>query len=200
MKRNLALWLALSVALGAGANALARPLAVGESSRLLDEILRLTKGGFSDQTVLAFVKARRADIPLILTTEDFLRLRKTGVAETVIGYLSGASAIELDTAGRTAAMDAEPAQVSPPEPAYAPYPDVASYGGYVSPFLFPPHHRFRRHHHMPHHLPLVPEPASTTRRIGPNGFPILAPANAPGGTPLPIGSNGFSVLGKAPGS
>ncbi|MCI4348491.1 MAG: hypothetical protein L3J97_07745 [Thermoplasmata archaeon] len=197
MKRNLALWLALS-GLGVGANAVARPLAFGESSRLLDEILRLTKGGFSDQTVLAFVKARRADIPLILTTEDFLRLRKTGVAETVISYLSGASAIELDTAGRTAAMDSEPVQapVSPPEAAYAPYPDVASYGGYVSPVLFPVHDRFRRHHHMPHRPPPVPEPASTTRRTGPNGFPILAP----GGTPLPIGSNGLPVLDKAPGS
>jgi hypothetical protein len=196
MKRNPILWLTLSVALAAGAQALAQPSAAADKGRLLDEIMRLTSGGFSDQTVLAFVKARRADIPPILTAEDFLRLRKTGVAETVIGYLSGASAIELDTAGRTAEMDAEPAkEPTNPEPVYlaAPYSYWPPYGGgYVSSSPFFPRH------HFPRHRPALVSQTGFPR-IGPNGFPILAPPNGPGGTPLPIGSNGFPVLGKAPG-
>jgi hypothetical protein len=198
MKGNPILWLTLSVALAAGAKAFALPppSAVADKGRLLDEIMRLTSGGFSDQTVLVFVKARRADIPPILTAEDFLRLRKTGVAETVIDYLSGASAIELDTAGRTAEMDVEPAkEPTNPEPMYLapPYGYWPPYGGgYVgsSPF-FP-------RHHFPRHRPALP-PQTGFPRIGPNGFPILAPPNGPGGTPPPIGSNGFPVLSKAPG-
>lgn len=195
MKRNPILWLTLSVTLAAGAPAPAQPSAVAGRSLLLDEIMRLTSGGFSDQTVLAFVKARRADIPRILTAEDFLRLRKTGVAETVIGYLSGASAIELYTAGRTAEMDAEPAKEPIyPEPVYLapPYGNLSAYGGgYVGSSTFP-------HHHFLRHRPALPSQPGF-QRIGPNGFPILAPRSGPGGTPLPIGSNGFPVLGKVPG-
>ncbi len=190
MKRTLTLALALLVASGAGATALTPPPPAGDSDRLLDEIIRLTTGGFSDQTVLAFVKARRADIPPILTAEDFVRLRKTGVAEAVIGYLTGASAIELNTAGRTAAMDAEPAK----EPAYVPQPvyQVPPYlygygGGFISPSPFFLNHHFFRHH------PFLPAQPGFPR-IGPNGFPILASPNMPGGRALPIGANGFPVL------
>ncbi|HYX19835.1 MAG TPA: hypothetical protein VFA98_03225 [Thermoanaerobaculia bacterium] len=35
-------------------------------------------------------------------------------------------------------------------------------------------------------------------RIGPNGYPILAPPGSPGSTPLPIGPNGFPVLSPQP--
>jgi len=35
-------------------------------------------------------------------------------------------------------------------------------------------------------------------RIGPNGFPILAPPGSPGSTPPPIGSNGFPILAPQP--
>jgi hypothetical protein len=35
-------------------------------------------------------------------------------------------------------------------------------------------------------------------RIGPNGFPILAPPGSPGSAPLPIGANGFPILAPQP--
>jgi hypothetical protein len=35
-------------------------------------------------------------------------------------------------------------------------------------------------------------------RIGPNGFPILAPPGSPGSTPPPIGANGFPILAPQP--
>jgi len=45
--------------------------------------------------------------------------------------------------------------------------------------------------------PKPPSPAPPSR-IGPNGFPILAPPGSPGSTPPPIGPNGFPVLAPAP--
>ena len=46
--------------------------------------------------------------------------------------------------------------------------------------------------------PPVPPSAAPSPRIGPNGFPILAPAGSPGSTPPPIGPNGFPVLAPQP--
>ena len=54
-------------------------------------------------------------------------------------------------------------------------------GGY-----FPPPH------------PPVPPPLVPPSRIGPNGFPILAPAGSPGSVPPPIGPNGFPILSPQP--
>jgi hypothetical protein len=44
--------------------------------------------------------------------------------------------------------------------------------------------------------PRPPAPAPPSR-IGPNGYPILAPPGSPGSTPSPIGPNGFPVLAPA---
>ncbi len=43
--------------------------------------------------------------------------------------------------------------------------------------------------------PPGPPPPS---RIGPNGFPILAPPGSPGSVPPPIGPNGFPILAPPP--
>ena len=45
--------------------------------------------------------------------------------------------------------------------------------------------------------PQPPSPAPATR-IGPNGYPILAPPGSPGSMPPPIGANGFPVLAPPP--
>lgn len=49
-------------------------------------------------------------------------------------------------------------------------------------------------------VPPRPQPPSpgTPTRIGPNGFPILAPPGSPGSVPPPIGSNGFPVIAPSP--
>ncbi len=47
------------------------------------------------------------------------------------------------------------------------------------------------------YLPRPPGPVPPSR-IGPNGFPILAPPGSPGSTPPPIGPNGFPVLSPQP--
>jgi len=47
-------------------------------------------------------------------------------------------------------------------------------------------------------IPKPPPPSPGATRIGPNGFPILAPPGSPGSVPPPIGSNGFPVLAPSP--
>jgi len=47
------------------------------------------------------------------------------------------------------------------------------------------------------HVPPRPQPVPPSR-IGPNGFPILAPPGSPGSTSPPIGPNGFPILAPPP--
>ena len=49
--------------------------------------------------------------------------------------------------------------------------------------------------YVPGPRPPAPAPPS---RIGPNGFPILAPPGSPGSVPPPIGPNGFPILAPQP--
>jgi hypothetical protein len=46
--------------------------------------------------------------------------------------------------------------------------------------------------------PSRPPGAMPPGRIGPNGYPILAPPGSPGSTPPPIGPNGFPILSPQP--
>jgi hypothetical protein len=48
-------------------------------------------------------------------------------------------------------------------------------------------------------LPSRPPGRVPPSRIGPNGYPILAPPGSPGSTPPPIGPNGFPILSSPTG-
>ena len=48
------------------------------------------------------------------------------------------------------------------------------------------------------YLPPRPPGPVPPSRIGPNGFPIIAPPGSPGSVPNPIGSNGFPILAPSP--
>jgi hypothetical protein len=47
-------------------------------------------------------------------------------------------------------------------------------------------------------LPPGPPAPHVPSRIGPNGFPILAPPGTPGSVPNPIGANGFPIIAPMP--
>jgi hypothetical protein len=47
-------------------------------------------------------------------------------------------------------------------------------------------------------VPPGPVPPRVPSRIGPNGFPILAPPGTPGSVPNPIGANGFPIIAPMP--
>jgi hypothetical protein len=61
------------------------------SSPVLDEVARLSAGGASDATILAFLHARRARLESAPSADDLIRLKQIGVSEKVIEYLAGIS-------------------------------------------------------------------------------------------------------------
>ena len=69
---------------------------------LLEDLVRMTKAGLSDETILAYAKAHRGELPSKVSREDLLWLRDSGVSEAVIRYMT---AIEV----RAADKDAEDA-------------------------------------------------------------------------------------------
>ena len=59
-----------------------------ESPSLLQDLVRMTNGGFSGETILAYAKAHRVELPSEVSSDDLLWLRKAGVSETVIRYMA----------------------------------------------------------------------------------------------------------------
>ncbi len=75
-----------------------------QQTTLLEDLVRLTKAGFSDETILAYAKAHRGELPSEVSTDDLLWLRKSGVSETVIRYMA---AIEVRAADESTAEEDE---------------------------------------------------------------------------------------------
>jgi hypothetical protein len=59
-----------------------------ESPSVLQDLVRMTDGGLSEETILAYAKAHRTELPPEVSTEDLLWLRESGVSETVIRYMA----------------------------------------------------------------------------------------------------------------
>jgi hypothetical protein len=67
-----------------------------QSASLLDDVVRLTRDGLSDETVLAYAKAHRGELPPVVTSDRLLWLRESGVSETVIRYLTAIDVRAVD--------------------------------------------------------------------------------------------------------
>ena len=59
-----------------------------DPATIFDEIVRLTKSGLSDETVLAYTKAHRGDLPSVISADRLRRLKESGVSESVVRYLT----------------------------------------------------------------------------------------------------------------
>src|SRR5262249_9098875 len=66
-----------------GASAEPRP-ASHERAPLLQELVRMTRAGASDVTVLAYAKAHRLELPPEVSDEDLVWLRQRGVSDLVV--------------------------------------------------------------------------------------------------------------------
>lgn len=120
---------------------------------LLQDLVRLTKGGLSDETVLAYARAHRAELPPKVSSDELLWLRKSGVGETVIRYMAAIDVrasdaddeeVVADDSGRAARYsaaadwsgdDSDGDSDSYPESSYASDPDSYDAGypdGYYS--------------------------------------------------------------------
>jgi hypothetical protein len=100
------------------------------SNPFLNDVVRMTKAGLSDATIVAYVKARRARLDSELSADDLIQLRRSGVTETVIQYLAR---ITVDLGQYGESYDSRDGRAYPVEPVYtAPYGygyDYPLYGG-----------------------------------------------------------------------
>ena len=69
---------------------------------LLEDLVRLTKGGSSDVTVLAYAKRHRLELPPEVSDDDLLWLRNSGVSEMVVRYMT---AFDVRASGEGAQED-----------------------------------------------------------------------------------------------
>jgi hypothetical protein len=98
-----------------------------EPAPLLEELARLTKAGFSDETVLIYAKAHRAEAPSLIAADDLLWLRESGVSEAVTRYMTAIDVRVSDQGGEEdVAYESAEAAVYP-SAAYS-YPDYSYYG------------------------------------------------------------------------
>ena len=152
MKRSVALSV-VSIFVSAFAFAQGESSPTRFSNPFLNDVVRMTKAGLSDATIVAYVKARPARLDSELSADDLIQLRRTGVSETVIQYLARVTA---DVGQYRESYDSRDGRAYPVEPVYTvPYGYGDNYplyaGGYFSssvafvgrPFF---HHRvfFRR--------------------------------------------------------
>jgi hypothetical protein len=116
------------------------------SSPVLDEVARLSAGGASDATILAFLHARRARLESAPSADDLIRLKQIGVSEKVIEYLAGISSpIDRGRERRRAVRNEDAPDDGSDVVAYdspggyygRPYSSYLFMGGFYSPFFYP---------------------------------------------------------------
>jgi len=110
---------------------------------LLEDLARLTKAGFSDETVLDYAKAHRAEAPSLIAADDLLWLRESGVNEAVIRYMAAIDVRASDQGGEEdVAYESAEAAVYPsaaysyPDSSDYGYPDSGSYYGYPDSYAY----------------------------------------------------------------
>jgi len=70
-----------------GASAETRPMS-RERAPLLQDLVRMTRAGASDVTVLAYAKTHRLELPPEVSDQDLFWLRQSGVSELVVRYMT----------------------------------------------------------------------------------------------------------------
>jgi hypothetical protein len=106
MKRNLVL---SAVLLFASLSALGQISETRRPARfanpILDDVVQMSRAELPNETILAFVRARRARLETDVTGEDLIALHRSGVSNRVVEYIASVSGLE----DRTARQDREPA-------------------------------------------------------------------------------------------
>jgi len=128
MKR-LAMFSAILILSAAAALAQSGPPPTRFSNLLLNDVVRMTKAGMPDATIVAYVKARRAEMDSV-SADDLIQLRRAGVGEPVIQYLAGVASLDEGSSGEArqggVTYDSGDGTAYPVEPAYD--------GGYIYPY------------------------------------------------------------------
>jgi uncharacterized membrane protein YgcG len=102
------------------------------SNRLLSDVVQMTRAGLSDETIIAYVQARRIRLDADVSADDLIRLRQAGVTENVVRYIAGAAHVEESSSGPSREMTYDSGGTAyPVEPSYTgdgPYPYSYAYG------------------------------------------------------------------------
>ena len=80
-----------------------------ESPSLLQDLVQMTNGGLSPETILGYAKAHRVELPPEVSNEDLLWLRRSGVSERVIRYMSAIDVRASDAGAENVAYDSDEA-------------------------------------------------------------------------------------------
>lgn len=111
-----------------GALAFAQPAPSRQArfgNRILDDVVQMTRAGLSDDTIVAYIRARRSRLASDLRAEDLIQLRKAGVSENVVRYIAGATGLHVDEGAISTSVQAEG------DGEDVPYSDEAVYDGYA---------------------------------------------------------------------
>lgn len=131
----------------------------------LGEAVRLKARGASDKTVVSYLHAHEAELPLVVGSEDVKQLREAGAGKSVVAYLTTVAAVDIGETGEgyEAAVSSAPSPATDLEA--APYGTSYGYpifGGYGAPYP----RRFS-HRGFPHlrRMPLAFRPPSFHRHF-----------------------------------
>jgi len=123
----------------------------------LGEAIHLKAQGASDRTVISYLRAHEAEIPLVVGSEDVKQLREAGAGKSVVAYLTTVAAVEIGETGEApeATVTATPASAvdleTAPYDVSGGYPIFGGYGAPYTPRLF--HRRFPHLRRMPSGFP-----------------------------------------------
>jgi hypothetical protein len=132
------------------------------NSDLVADVARQMKAGRSDPEILADLRARQFELPLVIGSGDLVRLKRLGAGEDVVAYLAHATAVDIGpTSDDSHGSSAVSASVQAREPGFA-YDEGSAYGygygygGYGGYPVYPAHRVFRTRDHR--HLDHIPRP------------------------------------------
>jgi hypothetical protein len=103
---------------------------------LLDDVVQMTRAGLADETIVAYVQARRSRLDGDTSADDLIQLRRAGVSETVVRSI--ASLTGLPDAGGSVSREVR--SESGEDAAYPDEPIDEGYGygyGYPYPYGYP---------------------------------------------------------------
>lgn len=66
---------------------------------VIGEAIRLKAAGANDASLLAYLRAHQAELPVVVDAEDARRLRKAGAGKAVFAYLTTVAAVEIGETG-----------------------------------------------------------------------------------------------------
>jgi hypothetical protein len=94
-------------------------LVSSKRATLLEELVRLTKAGSSDVTVLAYAKAHRLELPPEVSDDDLLWLRDSGVSEMVVRYMTAIDVRASDAGAQVDVASGSEEAAAHPRAAYS---------------------------------------------------------------------------------